>query len=433
MLQCSISYMKLLRSHKAELLKLALRFRAKENVRNLINQPERIQFEAVSEDNIPASASTSVKPLPEQEQTNGRTQQPTEPTQNPQQFQPGDSLSIGRSVSERLNTNSRTTRTHRRLDDRPTPSGPRTTQLRSRASHSATRQPGQRVDRPILRTQRVSEQWRGVGRHAEPTGTRAQPPITNIERSGARAHSNAATAEPANYQSGAETRQPDRRLAALAQGNEQLKQDNEQLEATNSLKNQFFQELQSLSTALSKLMDKQEQRESDRKEHLAALASQLQSLTETSQQQNQRLPTLVQSLTIQLSTDQQLDQDLQALSDTLIRFTDSLIQREQARDEQLEISSYPASGTNRRSTADIPVLDQPTLYASKTKVAASRSKPSWYAVSTQDRTIVPELERFLANRMKANTIELKASHLSIITHPQEITRLILNAAGLSGR
>ena len=180
-------------------------------------------------------------------------------------------------------------------------------------------------------------------------------------------------------------------------------------------------------------MDKQEQRESDRKEQLAALASQLQSLTETSQQQNQRLPTLVQSLTIQLITDQQLDQDLQALSDTLIRFTDSLIQREQARDEQLEISSYPASGTNRRSTADIPVLDQPTLYASKTKVAAWRFKPSWYAVSTQDRTIVPELERFLANRMKANTIELKASHLSIITYPQEITRLILNAAGLSGR
>jgi len=34
--------------------------------------------------------------------------------------------------------------------------------------------------------------------------------------------------------------------------------------------------------------------------------------------------------------------------------------------------------------------------------------------------------------MKANTIELEASHLSIITHPQKIAGLILNAAGLGG-
>lgn len=72
-----------------------------------------------------------------------------------------------------------------------------------------------------------------------------------------------------------------------------------------------------------------------------------------------------------------------------------------------------------------------TLFTSKTTVAAWRSKPCWYAVSTQDRTTAPELERFLAKRMKAKTIELKTSHLSMITHPQEITRLILNAAGFS--
>lgn len=72
-----------------------------------------------------------------------------------------------------------------------------------------------------------------------------------------------------------------------------------------------------------------------------------------------------------------------------------------------------------------------TLFTSKTTVAAWRSKPCWYAVSTQDRTTAPELEQFLAKRMKAKTIELKTSHLSMITHPQEITRLILNAAEFS--
>jgi pimeloyl-ACP methyl ester carboxylesterase len=69
-----------------------------------------------------------------------------------------------------------------------------------------------------------------------------------------------------------------------------------------------------------------------------------------------------------------------------------------------------------------------TLFSGKTTQAAWRSKPSWYAISTEDRTISPELERFMADRMKAKTIEVKASHLSLISHPNEITNLILNTS-----
>ncbi len=69
------------------------------------------------------------------------------------------------------------------------------------------------------------------------------------------------------------------------------------------------------------------------------------------------------------------------------------------------------------------------LLAGKTTHAAWRSKPSYYAVSTEDRTINPDLERFMARRMGAKTIEVKASHLSLISHPEEIARLILEAAG----
>jgi pimeloyl-ACP methyl ester carboxylesterase len=61
--------------------------------------------------------------------------------------------------------------------------------------------------------------------------------------------------------------------------------------------------------------------------------------------------------------------------------------------------------------------------------AAWRSKPSFYAVSTQDRTINPDLERFMAKRMGAKTIEVKASHLSLISQPGIIAKLILEAAG----
>jgi hypothetical protein len=39
------------------------------------------------------------------------------------------------------------------------------------------------------------------------------------------------------------------------------------------------------------------------------------------------------------------------------------------------------------------------------------------------------LERFMAKRMGAKTIEVKANHLSLISHPDEFTQLILEAAG----
>jgi pimeloyl-ACP methyl ester carboxylesterase len=67
------------------------------------------------------------------------------------------------------------------------------------------------------------------------------------------------------------------------------------------------------------------------------------------------------------------------------------------------------------------------LVAGKTTHAAWRSKPSYYAVSTEDRTINPELERFMAKRMGARTIEVKASHLSLISQPDAIANLILEA------
>ncbi|MET0313499.1 MAG: alpha/beta hydrolase [Hansschlegelia sp.] len=69
------------------------------------------------------------------------------------------------------------------------------------------------------------------------------------------------------------------------------------------------------------------------------------------------------------------------------------------------------------------------LLSGKTKNAAWRSKPSFYAVSTEDRTINPDLERFMAKRMGAKTIEVKASHLSLISQPDTIAKLILEATG----
>jgi pimeloyl-ACP methyl ester carboxylesterase len=66
-----------------------------------------------------------------------------------------------------------------------------------------------------------------------------------------------------------------------------------------------------------------------------------------------------------------------------------------------------------------------------TSVAAWHQKPSWYAVSKNDRTINPDLERFMAQRMNATTIEVDSGHLSLVTHPETISNLILQAAANS--
>ena len=55
-------------------------------------------------------------------------------------------------------------------------------------------------------------------------------------------------------------------------------------------------------------------------------------------------------------------------------------------------------------------------------------KPTFYAVSKQDRTIAPEFERFLAKRMNADTIEVNGGHLSMVTQPEAIAKLIIRAA-----
>jgi pimeloyl-ACP methyl ester carboxylesterase len=70
-----------------------------------------------------------------------------------------------------------------------------------------------------------------------------------------------------------------------------------------------------------------------------------------------------------------------------------------------------------------------SLVSEKTSVAAWRTKPSWYAVSRQDRMINPDLQRFLAKRMKATTIEVDSGHLSLVSHSKEIATLILAGAG----
>jgi pimeloyl-ACP methyl ester carboxylesterase len=56
-----------------------------------------------------------------------------------------------------------------------------------------------------------------------------------------------------------------------------------------------------------------------------------------------------------------------------------------------------------------------------------RSIPSWYLVGTEDRAIPPAGQRFMAERANATIEEVPASHASMVSQPEAVTRLILSA------
>ena len=53
--------------------------------------------------------------------------------------------------------------------------------------------------------------------------------------------------------------------------------------------------------------------------------------------------------------------------------------------------------------------------------------PTWYLVSTNDKAIAPDEERFFAQRMGATVVEIASSHVAMVSHPDEVAGLIEEA------
>jgi pimeloyl-ACP methyl ester carboxylesterase len=88
---------------------------------------------------------------------------------------------------------------------------------------------------------------------------------------------------------------------------------------------------------------------------------------------------------------------------------------------------------------DLPEADQklvwatqaapvPDLFTQKLDGVAWRSKPSHFIVATEDHTVHPELERAAAKRMNAATVELRSSHVPMLSQPQAVLEVIRKAA-----
>jgi pimeloyl-ACP methyl ester carboxylesterase len=77
------------------------------------------------------------------------------------------------------------------------------------------------------------------------------------------------------------------------------------------------------------------------------------------------------------------------------------------------------------ATQAVPVAD---LFTQKVDGVAWRSKPSWYIVAKNDRTVHPDLERFVAKRMGAITVEVASSHVPMLSNPALVLEVIGKAA-----
>ena len=105
------------------------------------------------------------------------------------------------------------------------------------------------------------------------------------------------------------------------------------------------------------------------------------------------------------------------------------------RDEQgylwIERAAFPeffAGDVDAQEARTMAAVQMPWK-GSATRISnpAWRSRPSWYQISERDQMISPDLQRFMAKRIGAETISLASSHASAVSHPREIADLIIAA------
>jgi pimeloyl-ACP methyl ester carboxylesterase len=72
------------------------------------------------------------------------------------------------------------------------------------------------------------------------------------------------------------------------------------------------------------------------------------------------------------------------------------------------------------------------LFSRNAPGVAWKTKPSWFIVANNDRTVHPDLERFAAKRMNATIHAIDSSHVPMLSHPDIVVDVIRAAAKAVG-
>lgn len=85
----------------------------------------------------------------------------------------------------------------------------------------------------------------------------------------------------------------------------------------------------------------------------------------------------------------------------------------------------PAAQTAVMTATQGPI--RAAAFDERTSVAAWKQKPSWYLVASDDRMIVPEMQRDFAKKIGAQTTEVAASHVPQQSRPADVAKVIIQA------
>jgi pimeloyl-ACP methyl ester carboxylesterase len=91
-----------------------------------------------------------------------------------------------------------------------------------------------------------------------------------------------------------------------------------------------------------------------------------------------------------------------------------------------------ANGVDREEAAVLAAVQRPAApaqFAEPSGPPAWKTIPSWSLIGTQDHVIPLALQEEMSGRAGAHITRIKAGHLSLITHPGDVTKVILTAVG----
>jgi pimeloyl-ACP methyl ester carboxylesterase len=89
-------------------------------------------------------------------------------------------------------------------------------------------------------------------------------------------------------------------------------------------------------------------------------------------------------------------------------------------------ADVPENLTRVLSAAQVPIVAK--AFSETVSQVGWKEKPSWYVLTTRDRAVSPEVQKFMADRMGAMIVPIASSHLAPVSHAGAIADVIDRAA-----
>jgi pimeloyl-ACP methyl ester carboxylesterase len=113
---------------------------------------------------------------------------------------------------------------------------------------------------------------------------------------------------------------------------------------------------------------------------------------------------------------------------------------EVVRPDEQHFFKLTREGVDEVFAQDLTATERTLIFATQNPLAGAalggevtapawKEKPSWYLLASEDHTIHPELQKKMAARIEATTVTVAASHVAMLSQPDAVAKLIVQAAG----